>query len=440
MKRSQWMGCLVVLAITGAMAHTATIEFSQLDWRDNLGGYSAQDSEYGQATIALDTGDASAFAYDGYGYVAYVNVSTTVAGGATDNWAVENFPVYVSDTSRLPNRLADNFWFDLGTARGADVTALQYQFSLTSTPLGSAPTGSMGPAMVVDQAVLFGGLAGTYGGVSFEGGSGNTAPVAATNTRFPWGGEKNGGRGEIQVDPDKIPAVDEDNDGCAPGAAARSLAYLSMQDNGVKVHDGPQKSYEELYDAMDTNQVDIKTTDPVTGVDVIKKLGGTMIDSQHPDRTADHETFKSGKDSYTSAPENVTGGVETKTGIKDVDKVIEALNRGHDVEMCVWWGKNAAGKSLGGHCAFVLSVQKYVDSNGKLTGYEVRYMDDGDQGDGVAKNDQHHLIFDADGKLIPGPSIGTGARLMGFCVETPEPGTLAMLAVGAVAMLRRRKR
>jgi len=118
---------------------------------------------------------------------------------------------------------------------------------------------------------------------------------------------------------------------------------------------------------------------------------------------------------------------------------MDDIDDGADVEIMLYWGKNAAGEGMGGHAAFVSQIVELMDGDGNTAGYQVTIIDDATQGDGLAANDKHTLYFDTDGNL---EDYGTGAVLVGFQVEKviPEPATLALLAAGGLGFLRRRRK
>lgn len=367
-------------------AHGASVSFSQIDWLDGAGGYTSYESDWGGVQVTLDVVDAAYFAPVSSGYVTYVNVTTTVAGGAGGNWGVQNLAVVLDDLSAdtFVGRLGESVFFDLGIAPGSQrVSDIEYILSLGAAPLASAPSGAMAVSGVDVEEVLFGGLIGTVDGETFEGGTSQAAPPAALNFVGVGPGEQVGGKGAIKGKEKDVPKVAEDKNHCAPGSAARSLKYLAAHNPNVNVPDDPTQLHKDLAKEM-------KTT----------LKSGTWVDR-----------FKSGKDEYV---EKKKLPIRTKQ-TKNVEDVIDALKKGADVELMVYWGKNSSGKSMGGHAAFVTEITEIKNAAGETTGYQVKTIDDAKQGDGKAANDPHTYRFDKDGKLR---GFGTGAGLIGYQIET----------------------
>ncbi|MBN1381415.1 MAG: PEP-CTERM sorting domain-containing protein [Deltaproteobacteria bacterium] len=72
-----------------------------------------------------------------------------------------------------------------------------------------------------------------------------------------------------------------------------------------------------------------------------------------------------------------------------------------------------------------------TDDLGNPSGYTVKYIDDGKQGDNIANNTPHTITFNDDGTGRTSNVVG----LINFQVESvPEPGTLALLLIGLISM------
>jgi hypothetical protein len=397
----------------------ATMSFNQVDWLADTGGYTMQYSDWGVASLQLDSEDAGLFSVSGSGLVGYLNLVTTVPQGNNQVWSIQNMGLYFDNATQLHGRLPESISFDLGITPGsARVTGLDYHWTINPVPLSTMPGGTMEASAVSSTEWLFGGESGTVGGVSFSGGTGQAAPPKASSyVGVPAGGSI-ASSGSIKIAENQIYRVDEDGAGCAPGAAARSLNYLSRTDSrialpGITIQD----IYGELVDDMGTD------------------ISWSFWPFSHSGTGTSEEGFLSGKDAF-AARHNLPLETEPTT---DWQNVIDSLNSGADVEIGVSWGKNGDGKSLGGHCAFVSQVQKILDRDGNVTGYSVKIMDDPKQGDGNPANASHWLDFDKDGNLL---QAGTGAKLNSFRVETviPEPSTLSLLVLGALTLIRCRRR
>lgn len=403
---------VLVLLSLPVSSFAVTTAFNQISWLDNNGGYTSQNSDWGQAVFQFSSADAGMFSTNTDGLYGYLNVVTTVAGGGTNNWAVQNSLLCFENASRIDDSFAAAYAFDLGIAPGTSVSSLDYYYTLSSAPLGSAPAGTAGGTSVIPEEWLFGGLDSTDDPLDpdqFSGNTGQAEPPDAQNYVGAAVGSAAGGAGQVPGNTGDVPAIDEDKNGCAPGACARSLKYLQNK-GGPTIPGSAQDLYNKLKgpDYLNTS--------------IGKDGTGTKISQIYIGKTK------------FAIKEKVP--VDTKK-TKDPDELVKKLKKGADVEIGVYWGKNAKGESMGGHCAMVTDATVSRDGNGNVTGYEVSIVDDGKQGDGNASNTPHKLSFDKDGNL---KGYGTGAKLYWFWVETPvaEPSSLGLM--GAVLLMVRRRR
>lgn len=389
----------------GAYVSAQDISFNQVDWLNASGGFQSQNSNWGLANFDFDSGDLGSLFSDGAGGLyGYLNLAVTVSGGVTDGWAVQNHLVYFDNSLALVDRLSDTFTFNLGVS-GAAAGSVTYVSSITAAPLISGPIGSSSGGSIATQSWLWGGEADTnFGG--YVGEAGNFVPTSATNyvgEGAPAAANK-GANAAIGTAEKNIAKVNEELNGCAPAAAARSLKYLGVGGN-----------VQDIYDSLKSNTY-MKTSLGATG-------SGTQI-----------VNFLAGKRKYTT-DNNLP---ITTTEEMNFATVVNALKNGADVEIGVYWGKNAQGQSMGGHCAFVSQIVTLKDANGASTGYEVKIIEDPTQGDGTAANSTRWLKFDTAGNMS---GYGTGAALNSFRVEVvPEPATLSVLAIGLAAIVKRRMR
>lgn len=421
--------CLALLALPGlSPCHAFSVTFDQVDWSAEGGGYTAQNSEWGQANIHFSAGDAALFAPLDGGFVGFVNIVTRLpASAAADNWAVQNLPVYFNSAAELDGRLPESVWFDLGIARGTeDVRRLDYSASLTSFVLPTQPVGPMFRFDAVgDRSVLLGGVSDPDAYASASASTGQAAPPAARNFEGLKAGEKVGTVGSILVDEKKIAFVQEDLNGCAPASKARSLKYLA------------ERGSITLADSAGTIYGDLKT-DMKTEVGAGKK--GTTINPS--------DDFKKGADAYAQRKK-----IDVKTKrLRDVEEVKKLMKAGADVELAVFWGKRkvidpTTGKeveeSLGGHAAFVSQIIDIIDKDGKAVGYTVRIIDDDQTNNGDTANQTHTLKFDQNGQLIWTNDLvfGSSARMLYFYVEqVPEPASLALFLLSLALLADRRWR
>ena len=403
------------------------LSFEQIDWGDGLGGYNAQNSDWGRANLLFEPWDNIDLPPDGSGgFYGFVNIVTLVPAVGTPNWAVQNVPFTFASAADLADRLPDGLTFDLGVDTGSFVPELGYALSIDAAPVPLIPSYSEFYAFAFDPSVfvldaveVFGGLDDSLSNPAFTGGSEQAAPPEAQNMVGAGVGQLIGAAARIVGKETDVPAIDEDVNGCAPASAARSLHYMKQFHPTLSDALGsltPQETYDELLWMMDTQ----------TG----ERARGT--------RYAD---FESGKDPFDEIM--LGGGVvqthQTGNSSSDFDDAKNAIANLGDVEVMIYYGKNGAGQSLGGHAAFVSQITKITDAAGNVTGYKVDIIDDRPQGDGIASNKKTTLIVTAAGDL---QGYGTGATIKGFQIETPEPATgwMALVGLTAIATVGSRRR
>lgn len=361
MKMVQWAGMLVLALATAASA--LNTRFYQLDW---LGGDLQPihpDSQVGEMAIDFDGTEAHFLAENGG---AYINVVAQSAVQSSFN-PVTNQPQWVVQNLYLayPNQYhmvhsSPSVQFLLPGAPGLDVRDMWVGITVTDQPVPQFPWVQVNRVPVLDRPYLTGGFAG-----------GGSALAAIPGIIGPWIGPL---PGNFPVDwawtwqaGDKLAAVAEDVNGCAPGSAARSIEYLGDV-HGFATEDA-QDIYDDLYDDMDTDRHG--TTD------------GDMLD---------------GKNEYTD-DNDLPIETELVYGMENIDDVMDAINEGADVEILISWDPN------GGHAAMITSITKFADDS-----YEITYVDDPTQGDGKAENEEHTIHVKPDGSF-------PGGRVDGFLVE-----------------------
>jgi hypothetical protein len=184
-----------------------------------------------------------------------------------------------------------------------------------------------------------------------------------------------------------LPAINEGTNGCAPAGVARSIEYM-MENQGVSIDYSAQDIYDSLYGNMGTTAAN-----------------GTATAQDIADGKAQFAS-DTGLDIDTSLEEN---------GVGSIGDAMDTLNGGGDVEILIIWPDGS------GHVAMISSI---ID-NGDGT-YTITYVDDPDQGDGVAENEEVTITVDSDGNIIAG---GSG-HIHGLLIETlhsdppppPPPG------------------
>ena len=383
----------VLLALAATPAGAVSLNFEQISWLDSTGaGYVSQYSDWGQVGLMLSSSDHGSFNSTtvggrGAGYVGYVNIVTDASG--TNDWNIQNLPIFYTDPSELDGRLLQNVWFDLGVSPGTSVTNLNCYYTIDTSPLSSMPLiGTTSSETVSEVARL---AAGTrlYLGPSMLASGGMAAPPPANNFAGAAPGESVAHVGAIKPPENGVAAVDEDDDACAPGSAARSIQYLADQHPEVTAPGTTQQMYTGLYGKMKTNTSVI----------------GTTVDD-----------FLQGKIDYCVANGLPIISAQTSSFTAASDE----LNRNGDVELGVSWGTNAAGQSLGGHATMVTEIQELQDASGNVTGFVVKAVDDPVQGDNTAANSTHTYKFDAAGNLVQfdgGAPPGVGGKLITFQVQ-----------------------
>lgn len=329
------------------------VEFAQLNWLGEGGRPGVFQSRVGTAEFSFGPAAAPLVAGDG----AFINIVTQVPGG-TRTWSVRNLFVRYPSADHMEGS-HPSVQFSLTTPNGLRVSSLAYSMSVTASPL-SAVAVTPGSPFVTAPVALENYHTGGFNG----GGSGlSLRPL----TIGPWVGPMVVPRGPTattNVPADDIPAVNEDTNGCAPGSVARSIAYMTGDEN-------VQDIYEDLYDDMGTTE------------------DGTSVDG-----------MVSGKAEY--AEEN---GLDITTdlnedGIGSIDDAMDTLENGGDVEILIYW------EDGGGHAAMVTSIT----DNGDGT-YTITYVDDPNQGDGQAENEEHTIVVNGDGSF-------DGGVVGGFITET----------------------
>ncbi|MBS1705059.1 MAG: PEP-CTERM sorting domain-containing protein [Armatimonadetes bacterium] len=391
--------------------YAADIQSSQLGFLSDSGGYQNQYSDWGSMQITYRASDFSDMTSDGQGgFYGYLNVWNSNSS-ATDNWAVQNKFVYFNSASEMEGS-TDGFWYALGN-EGTNYagTSNQYKYQLTAVPTSMMGSNlRMSSDTITQQDVLFGG--GAYDSPDnglFTGGTGQSIGATAKNSDAGGTGAASSKTSRIKVKDSEVDPIKEDPNHCGPGSVTKSLQYLKKTSSLLSGAD-LSGVYDALKGSMETTQEN-----------------GTYLDK-----------WISGKKKVTD-DKKIPVSTEYISDPSKIDDIAKKLSEGADVELFVYQGKGKDGKEWGGHFAFVSEIVRNYDANGKLIGFTVRTLNDLNQKDQNAGNDPITYTFDSTGKCT---SHGTGAKLYGFMVETPvpEPATLAALAIGAVALLRRRSR
>ncbi|HYU32641.1 MAG TPA: hypothetical protein VEW48_10805 [Thermoanaerobaculia bacterium] len=340
-----------VQPVATALPSGVRVEFAQLNWLGEGGKAGFPQSRVGTAEFSFGPEAGPLVAGNG----AFINVVTQVPGG-TRSWAVRNLFVRYPSAAHMEGS-HPSVQFSLTTPNGLRVSSLSYSLSVTASPLNAAPSSPLAFAPVALENYHTGGFNGGGSGLSLR-------PL----TIGPWIGPAvipRGPTATTDVPADGIPPVDEGTNGCAPGSVARSIAYMTGDEDA-------QDIYDDLYDDMGTTEED-----------------GTQIDN-----------IVKGKAAYAEA-----NGLDITTdlnsdGIDSIGDAMDTLDKGGDVEILIGWDEG------GGHAAMVTSIT----DNGDGT-YTITYVDDPNQGDGKGENEEHTITVNADGSF-------DGGTVIGFITET----------------------
>ena len=321
--------------------------------------------------------------------------------------------VYFNSAVELGGSLETDVDFSLGNAVGVNVSSLDYSISFSSAPLALQPVASMSTVGVGDEVLADGteddpnefGDAATQPATDYVG-----AP-AATGI---------GARGAITGSETNVPKINEAVNGCAPGAAARSIQYMAAQ-GLYTITNTPQGTYGALTNAMQT------TTNGTSKVNLI-----------------------SGKNAFVGS-----NGLPIATTFftNNFGVAINTLNKTGDVELGISWGFSLTNTPSGvrtnfggGHAVFVSQIIPITNAAGQIVRYQVRYIEDSIQGDSIASNNVKTMTVTPGGLDVNSPTNVVGRGIFGFFIENPttvpEPSTLAMAAMGMIAavLVRRRRR
>ncbi|MBN2056093.1 hypothetical protein JW905_14280 [bacterium] len=297
---------LALIAVLWTSAASAAVTFEQLSWLDESENWSTRYSDWGRVT----------FDYNGTGIVCFFNL---VTGG---HWSVQNAPVLSPDGPSTYHQAS--YLFDLEIVPGTPVTAIEFTYTISTTPLSSPPmTGARDTAPVTETKYS-------------PGGSGNgikPAPGDAGTIVAHPAGE----RPRVYVRRG-LRAIEQHWNHCAPGAMASSLMWLN-DEHSLGFPDALD-SARELYDEL-RNATNLGTTE----------AGGTYLNR-----------LASGKrnmiEEHTLPVKVEVNGTDLGGGEVDPEWLVKQIKKGQDVELEYWWSED--GRE-GGHTVAVNGVVVWPD-------------------------------------------------------------------------------
>jgi hypothetical protein len=216
----------MLLLITACRLYAVDVNISQVDYYLN-GSAAALNSEYGQVDVHYTPGSS----------VQWLNIVAD-PGSTSERWIVQNLPLLPS-TDVGAGSFYTTKYFDLGVARGTDVTLLNAGYTVSSSPLSALPSGLSAQNLVVGASQNL-----VNSGVP----SGLTTLSAPANPTLNWTGPG----GLSYVWHGGMPNVIQEDSFCGPGAAANSLQWLNSQHH-LGLTQSPGDTMSELASNMGNN-------------------------------------------------------------------------------------------------------------------------------------------------------------------------------------------
>lgn len=423
MIRNTTLTAIGLMLISGGFAAADIIgtgqglQFSQFDL--TFPGAAQSNSAYGLAAVDFSQLTSSTGISKGY-----LNIHTSAG------WVVQNMPVDAA--SGYPGA---GTMFNLGNSPGSNVTSLNAFVDFSAAPSASFIPGATTSFGVGDLNYNAQGRVSTL----------TTPPASPTTPDIDWGG------GAMQwVDQRFRESVEQDINQCGPGSFANSLTYLEDEFGitvphdhtpGINGKDGNGDTDNSLVGEIDQLMNRAPHMPVVDEAFMTGKLDYIAGNGLGDDLIIKHwgGTFVSGNRQSTDG--TVISRDET-AGIALVDWIIQEIANGEDVELALggsvmhWINVTSAGKTLGvpwiswTHDA----DQGYDDQGTPNVADDTTLLNGGinwwDGGVGWSPITDGELVF-----------FLKGAELDFAVSESiPEPATLGLLALGGMAMLRKRKK
>jgi len=320
----------------------------------------------------------------------YVNVVADAGSGPS--WIIQNFPVFPASAG-APNTQAVYFNLEeLGISSGTDLSSMNALMAVDGAPLAAAPSGPMAPATV-----------GNY--VQRAGGHNVEAPFAVPT---PVGFKATGAATNLNQHSD-MPSVQEHVKNCITGSYARSIKWLDIRYDLKNLAAG--RTAQDVYNDLNSLGVGHGSGKGKTEEEMLTLKANYLknLDNRFYTKFMDVSDY--------------LGEVPGATEIKNVPLVswlYEEMET-EDVELF-----------FDGHCVTITGI---YTAGGEIF---LKFRDDEHQsnppdtkGDSKEKSG---LLTLRDGKYY-----FNGGRVDYIVSESPEPGTMVLLAVGWMLLLRRRR-
>jgi hypothetical protein len=360
-------GVLTILA-TAATSHGVSLEFSQVDF--NMDNLIYTDTEWGKLN----------FTFAGFDGFKYLNLAVN------GSWQIQNIPVVTYDGVGVDQSIG--YFFNLGCARGTDLTSLQYDYALTDAVLGTMPGGST-PSPVASSNVNL------WPGESFTEDVPGTPAALATAEPLIGGPVA---AGATAVAHEKFPNQSAKNNGCVPTAISNSVKYL--------------KDVKKL--SIPDSETSIETME--------KELGWSADKGCDPDAWPAKKKTWGEKYGITT---RIIAAPTTEAELKTLfDNIVKEMKDKQDVELRYKYEDvDGGGKKVTKmHIAPLVSITPQADGT-----YSIQFGDDLEQGDGE-KGEVTAGTFDPKtGKLKRPNCVVQDKTLFSVIIECPEPSTFALL-------------
>ena len=376
------------------------VRFYQLAWMESPEDPLYLSSNVGEVEFIFGAG-AGEYLIGGGWLNAWID---TTAHNGTYQWALQNLYLsYPSEDFLLGS--SPSVQFSLGLDNETPIDELEAAVFLSDGPLEGQPEGELVGYWVGLAFYLVGG---EYGGGS------EVSDIPLTIGSFNGSSSPVVRNVSICIPVKDVPAIEEGCEGCAPGAAARSISYLGNPKVCNFTTDDAQTIYKDLVVAMVTcikcncnSTVECCVLNPPgdCGCNETKLCCGTI-----PDLMLKGKNSYSGNHGFDIESELVwtTGYGGTMTWKNLTEKVKDALQKCCDVEIGIRWGGG------GGHRAMVTFVADHAD--GSTT---IGYVDDNQSMPG-AQNNEHIIHTDNTGRFTDSTNSTVGSFMIECCNKTEE--------------------